>query len=126
MRRYLASLGYRPGQIALAEIGGGASFDELMLRALRMARVLKCEPIEAMKLVLKAASEFASYTGSKVQAPAAATPLPAGVVLLHVTADQAAQMVDAGMVFLGPQKTAENGEILDVTPRQSDTGQSDT
>lgn len=125
MRRYLAALGYRPGQVALAEIGGGASLDELILRAKTISRELGCKPIEAFKIVFDAAREFASYTGSKVTAPAAPPAMPAGVVLLQVTPEQARELSDAGVMFVGA-KSPENGEILDVTPRVSDTPASDT
>ncbi len=76
MRRLREALGYRPGIIALAELGSGASLDELIERALRIKQRLGCKADKAIEIVFKAVAEYAAYDSAKVQAdrPAGAEP----------------------------------------------------
>lgn len=125
MRRYLAALGYRPGQVALAEIGGGGDLDQLIARAKKISKELGCKPIEAFKLILDAAKEFSLYTGSKVQPDRGAGDAP-GVVLLQVSEAQAREIGSGGVLIVGSLESQQNQELIDVTPGKSDTSQSDT
>lgn len=80
---------YRSPLIGLAEIGAGASLDELLSRAKTIAQQLGCKPIEALKVISDAAERLAPYMHSKMPPIHDAKSVP-GVTLIQVSAESVA------------------------------------
>jgi hypothetical protein len=101
---YHESLGYRSPLITLAELGSGASLEEIALRARWLAAQLGCKAVEAMRIIVDAANAYAPYRHSRmpiamdVQAKSAklVLNLDLGKGAVAAGGDGVMQLLDAG------------------------------
>lgn len=127
MRRLREALGYRPGIVALAELGSGASLDELIARVNRIRQDTGCKADKALEIVFKAVVEYAAYDSAKIQPDRAAGAEPPGVVILVASAEQIrAVELQHGITIDGDFARVQNQGVSASQPPSSDTPSSDT
>ncbi len=86
LARYLLACGYRDPAIALAELGGGASLEELVVKARFVASGLGAKPIDVFKLLLDAVKENMRYWHAARTPEKGANDGP-GVVIVYAAGD---------------------------------------
>lgn len=122
LAEWLLRLGYRDPMIALHEVGGGGSLEELVLRARWMASQLGAKPFDCFKLILESAKEAARFWHA-AKTPEKGADSGPGVVIVYAGGDVSVGAVGQAVVFA---ETQENQGFIDGTARELDAPQSDT
>jgi hypothetical protein len=118
---WLGRLGYRDPMIALHEVGGGGSLEELVLRARWIASQLGCKPFEAFKTIMDAAGEATRFWHAAKTAEKGNDRGP-GVVIVYADGDVVMGDKVQAVVYA---ESEQNQQVIEGAPRELDSPQSD-